>query len=353
MKILTFICILICPGIFFSQKLITVAERTVAIGANKTEELYFSFAAGDKIIFNCFEKDKKQVKEIEILEYPYNSKFSAFDTSIIENKTLHVSTATVYRFRFYNADTSDRKFAINIQRAPSSEETEAFNTNVIWHTEYDTAYYTVQEAYVNKQKYTVQEIIPLTALYIHGGSETISENKSRIIIPVHLPEHTIEWYYRVSFNMVEQTEKAGNLTNELTMLMQKTGGIEFGPLHLKQSPGEAHCDVYVMDSVSANRFQITGDNSYSSIARNRQVKSGVTKMYGGSSKPLYLGIHNPDPDNGVHILLECVAIVMKEEMNIKSVERMNMVSRAVPALDIENNMVGLINFFYFIALQPF
>jgi hypothetical protein len=341
MKTLTFIiCTLICPYILFSQKVITVAERIVAIEGNKTEELYFSFAAGDKIVFNCSEEDKKELKEIEILEYPYNSKFSVFDTSGIENKTLYVATTAVYRFRFYNEDRRARKFAINIQRVPASEETEAFNTNVVWHTEYDTAYYTVQEPYVNKQKYAAQEIIPMTALYVNGGNETVSETKSRIIFPIHLPDHTIEWYYRISFtlNMAEQIERAGNLTNELTILMQKTEGIKFGPLHLRQLPGEAYCNVYVMDSVNANRFRITGDYNYSSIARNKHVHSEITKMYGGSSEPLYIGIDNPDPDNGVHILLECVAIVVKEEKNIKSVETI---------------LVGLINFCYFITTNPF
>src|SRR5258705_8896211 len=87
----------------FPQTPIDVTDQTVKIGATKSEEIYFGFAGGDKIIFNFTESSGKELKEIEIMEYPDNSKFSDFKTSKIENKTLSVLKQSVYIFRFKNS----------------------------------------------------------------------------------------------------------------------------------------------------------------------------------------------------------------------------------------------------------
>lgn len=341
MKTLTFIiCTFLCPGILLSQKIIDVAQRTITLGANKTEELFFGFAAGDQIVFNLSEEDRKALKEIEVLEYPYNSKFLVFETAEIENKTLNIFTTAVYRFRFYNEAKTSRKCAIKIQRIPASEETEAFNTNIVWRTQYDTSYYTDQEKYVRKQEYMSQKVIPLTFALVNGNNALFSETKSRIVFPIQLPEHTVEWYYRVAFsnNIKGESENSIDLGEELTTLMEQTEGIKFGPSQLKQVSGEAYCDVYVMDSENAIRFQAMKDFKYSLMGSSRHIKSGITKVYGGSSVPLYLGINNVEPGNAANILLECVAIVLKEKEDIRTVEKMNVVSRVVPGLNLESNI---------------
>ena len=49
------------------------------------------------------EASGKELKEIEITEYPDNPKFSDFKTSKIENKTISVLKQSVYVFRFKNS----------------------------------------------------------------------------------------------------------------------------------------------------------------------------------------------------------------------------------------------------------
>ena len=71
----------------------------------KEEELMFGFAQGDKIVFSFQETGKKELKEVEILEYPRNSKFSDFKTTKSE-KTISVTKKGVYVFRFKNAALS-------------------------------------------------------------------------------------------------------------------------------------------------------------------------------------------------------------------------------------------------------
>jgi hypothetical protein len=253
---------------------------------------------------------------------------------------IQVATTAVYRFRFYNDTRSNRKCSIKIQRIPASEETKPFNTNVVWHTQYDTSYYTVQEKYLKKQEHVLQEIIPLTVSHIGDSNTLFQETNSRIIFPVQLPEHTIEWYYRVSFShhTIEEIENSLTLADELSVLMAQTGGIKFGPYHLTQAPGQAYCDVYVMDSANAVRFQSMEDYKYSSIGSSKHIKSGITKVYGNSPMPLYLGINNVDSGNRVNILIECVAIILKEEKDVRAVEKMNVASRTVPILNMNENI---------------
>lgn len=87
----------------FGQEPLDVTEQTIKIGGLKEEELYFGFAAGDKIVFSFQEADNKEMKEIEIVEYPNNSKFSDYKSKRIENKTINVTKTGVYVFRFKNS----------------------------------------------------------------------------------------------------------------------------------------------------------------------------------------------------------------------------------------------------------
>ena len=338
MKTLTLlICGLLCCNVLFSQKIVDVTERTITVGSMKTEEIYFGFAAGDQVVFTFFEAEKKDLKKIEIVGYPSNSKFAVFDTDSVENETINVPTTGVYQFRFYNDSDSARECKIKIQRIPASEETATFNTNVAWQNEYDTSYYTVQEQYV-KQEYVSQQIIPLTESYADSSSNTFPGGKSRLVFPVQLPENTVEWYYQVYAreDNQEKTTSSLNLAGELTTLIEQTGGLKFGLDLLTQLPGETYCDVYVMDQANATQFEAQNDYKYSLIGSSEHIKSAITKVHGGSSTPLYLGINNPNPENGVNIVLECVAIVLKEERGVRDVEKMDVSSKLVPVLKADD-----------------
>ena len=300
----------------------------------KTGELYFGFAAGDQIVFNFSEKNKKDLQEVEILEYPYNSKFAALETRKVENKKLYVATTGVYRFHFYNGAKTGRECNIKIQRVPAPEM-EGFNTNVVWHNQNDTSYYSVQEPLVKRQ-YVSHQIIPLTALYADSTASS-TDLKSPIVFPVQLPHNTVEWYYRVSVSRDKEHKNAVDLASKLNHLIAQTGGLNFGPGHLALQPGEGYCDVYIMNKESANHFETGGEYKYS-IGSSRHIQSAITKVYGGSSGPVYFGINNPNLGQDVTILLECVAIVLNEESAVKNVEKMVVASRMVPVLNMDSNI---------------
>lgn len=122
----------------FSQATIDVTDQTIKIRANKEEEILFGFAEGDKILFNFEELNKKDLKEVEILEYPSTSRFSGYKTGKILNKELLVRKQGVFVFRFKNSSLAGRVCRIHIQRIPASDKTIDFNPSVTWITKQDT-----------------------------------------------------------------------------------------------------------------------------------------------------------------------------------------------------------------------
>lgn len=135
-------CLVLTSLNVLSQDPVDVTDQKIKIGAFKEEEIYFGFAAGDKIIFNFQEIEKKELKEIEIIEYPSNSKFSDFKTKQVSNKMFTVNNNAVYIFRFKNSAIGARVCRIQIQRIPANESTKNFNSNVTWVTKQDTVWNT-------------------------------------------------------------------------------------------------------------------------------------------------------------------------------------------------------------------
>jgi hypothetical protein len=319
------------------QQPIDVSEQTIKIGKMKTEEIYFGFADGDKIIFNFLEKDGKELKELEIIEWPGQSRFADFKTSKIENKTINITNTGIYKFRFQNGSLTNRICSIKIQRIPSSEATRNFNTTVYWGMKHDTSYYVEQERYLVKQELVPKIIIPTTDSYVNSGSNaTFKGGKSRITFPVQIPSNTIEWYYQFSaFRDKEQvikTKSAFNLAGQLSRLIDQTGGIKFGIDLLTQPPGADYCDVYLMDFNNSLQFEAKYQYQYYPIGSRENIKSGIVKMQGNAGGNFVIGIKNPDSGIGINVLLQCVAIVLEEEWGTREVKKFTVVSKEIPYL---------------------
>jgi GH24 family phage-related lysozyme (muramidase) len=190
----------------FGQEPIDVTDQTIRISGLKEEEIYFGFAEGDKIIFNFKEADNKELKEIEIVEYPSNSKFSDYKTKIIENKTITVTKQGVYIFRFKNSAISGRICKIKIQRIPGSEATKNFNSTVTWETRQETTYNTYTKdvivgydtTYVQKSKKELVKTELSEDMILDKNERVNSINnldyKNYKTIQVTLPQNEISTY---------------------------------------------------------------------------------------------------------------------------------------------------------------
>jgi len=121
--------------------IINVTEHTLKVAAMSEEMFYYGFAEGDQIIFNFQEMDNKELKELEILEYPSNSKFMEYKTKKIENKTITVLRTGVYAFRLSNSAILGRVCKIKIDRIPATTTTRLFNSAVKWVEKPDTTWH--------------------------------------------------------------------------------------------------------------------------------------------------------------------------------------------------------------------
>lgn len=133
-------CILINTMSSSGQQPVEVTDQKIKISAKSSEELLFAFAAGDQVVFNFTETSNKELKELEILEYPDISRFAEFKIKKVSEKRLLINRNTVLLFRFKNSSFAGRICHINIQRIPASSQTQHFNPAVVWKMRYDTTW---------------------------------------------------------------------------------------------------------------------------------------------------------------------------------------------------------------------
>lgn len=186
----------------FSQDIVDVTDQTIKIGGLKEEQLLFGFAEGDRIIFNFKEIDGKELKELEILEYPASSKYSDYKTSKVENKTITVGKKSVYIFRFKNSSLAGRVCKIQVQRIPASQATKSFNSTVTWAKQQDTTWNTLTKdvvvgydtVYSQKTKRELvkteqsEELIMTKMQRVHS---TTNENGNKTWVYFSLPQNQL------------------------------------------------------------------------------------------------------------------------------------------------------------------
>lgn len=197
MKILhTLLFILTAQALSFSQNPIDVYESTLKIKGNSEESYMCGLAEGDQLIFNFQEINGKELKELEILEYPNNSKFQDYKSSKIENKTINIAKTGIYKFRFMNAALTGRICKFKIQRIPANEQTKYFNTSVYYNKKSDTT------------------VVNLTD-QVSKVHSTTNANGNRTFVNFTLPENTAVWSYYIGVEQNGQ-ESFNKATESLT-----------------------------------------------------------------------------------------------------------------------------------------
>jgi hypothetical protein len=117
-----------------------VCDLSITLNGKEPQELFYAFAAGDKIIFNCNEANGALLAAVEVSELPDNLKFKEQNTAQVKDKRLEVVQKAVYRFRFSSDVKKDRTVKVKIQRIPASDKTKSFVTAVRWVERFDTIY---------------------------------------------------------------------------------------------------------------------------------------------------------------------------------------------------------------------
>jgi hypothetical protein len=309
-----------------AQVTVDIAESTLKIKALGGEEFfYFGFAEGDKLIFNFQEVNGKELKEVEIVEMPTNSKFLDYKVTSIENKVLNIPRTGIYKFRFSNSALTGRICKIKIQRIPASSDTRNFNTNVYWRTVYDTSFSILQEKYLIRTDTTISNITDQVAK-VHSQTNA---NGNKTTFNFTLPINTISWSYYVGVDQAGQKafESASKeLFSKSAPIIAKMPG--YGPMaalalgsvsYLYSLQSGEDIDYFIVDGNNVNSF-LSGQQFY-------YIKKGkVINDYSRMTNPLCGSFHfclsNDNAISGVSVSVKITAILVTEEWGEKPVKKM-------------------------------
>ena len=180
----------------YGQKPVMVVENTFKVGPFKEEVFHYGFAAGDKLVFNFEEVNKKEMKEVEIMELPSSSKFMDYKTKKIENKTIEIINTGIYKFRFSNSTVFPRVCKFSVQRIPANGSTQNFNTTVYTHIVNDTIFATDEENYIDRSDTVITNFQDRVVKILAPSATTTNKANFNFI----LPENTFAWSYFIFTN---------------------------------------------------------------------------------------------------------------------------------------------------------
>lgn len=262
----------------------------------------YAFDKGDKIAINLEMANRKGTNELSVFTYPdYNKVYSKDGFQNLENVEITVNERSIYVFQLTSNHTFDRQATFSIGRIPGLESKQDFNTEVTYRETYEViSIHSPQKFFVNS-----------------GTNAAIKGGKSRVLLPVKLPNNTVKWYYEFSASrdeaFVDQVQKSFNLFGELVKLIDESGTLTFGVNQLTQPPGANYADIYVLDHENSSQFIAKNHYNYYSEGSRENYKSGIVELTGSIFGITYLGLKNPDSWYGVHLTLEVAAIVKRED----------------------------------------
>lgn len=327
-----------CSFYFVGSTPVEVAESTLKIGGLEEQIFYYGFAEGDQIVFSFEEVNGKELKEVEITEYPSNSKFMDYKTKKIENKTITVTRTGIYKFRFSNSAIVGRVCKFKIQRIPGSETNQNFNTAVYWRTLYDTTYTPVQEKYLIKTDTTITMLTEQVAKV--SSQNAINGNSNKAVVDVTLPTGTISWSYYIGTG--SEGKKAYDDAKSKCLKASASAALKipgWGPMaalalygtdYFNKVQGEDNVKYwFITDWDNVQLFE-SGLTFYQ--YKQGDVVNDASQMKSPLSGKLYLGLLNDNVMDPIDVTVKITAISVTQQWGVRTVQKMSVSSREEPYL---------------------
>jgi uncharacterized membrane protein len=166
-----------------------------------------------------------------------------------------------------------------------------------------------------KAEYEVLKL-PIQNIYLNSTSnEYWKGGNTKSIIPIELPEGTVEWYYEYtssrSKELVQANVQKFSVATQLTSLIDKTGLLNATANMFTSPPGNDVCDVYLFENEYYNQFLKGESFNHYPIGTRQNFKSGIVQIRNLSLKIPRIGIKNNDMTFGINVSIQIVAIVSK------------------------------------------
>jgi hypothetical protein len=175
----------------------------------------YAFAEGDEIDLYAQELSGKQLKSVELVQWPNNFIFREYETDSSITRKIRIPQTGVYQLRFKEKGLSKKVLRFTLHRIPANTEYARMDTRVGWDIEQNPAFKIEHRSIPVGKK---QELLPL------GGQVTVGSSKFYTQKPVNayqfsLPENTIRWAYRISVGQ-SATEARRQDADKLKSLLQ-------------------------------------------------------------------------------------------------------------------------------------
>jgi hypothetical protein len=315
---------------------VIVTESTLKIPALSEEVFYHAFAEGDRMIFSFQEVNGKELKEVEITEWPSSSKFMDYKTKSIPEKMLEVASQAVYKFRFSNTSLAGRVCKIVIKRIPANPAREKFNTTVYWHTVYDTLRTPVTENYLEKSDTVIQHIVDNVSKV--SSQNAINGKPNRTVMDFYLPENTIAWSYYIGTGN-EGREAFEKSKDDFVGVAAKTISTipQYGPmaalalyginLFSKIQGGDNVTYYFITDAENAQQFM-----SGLSFLQYKQgdVINDASQMKAPLTGKLFLGLVNDNVMQPIEVIIKVTAVQVTQKWGKRTVDQITLTPRQEP-----------------------
>ena len=310
---LALLSILTSAGSLIAQSAIIVTETNFKLPILGEELFYFGFAEGDRIVFSFEELNGKDLKEVEIIEFPSTSRYKEFKTKAIQNKTLTVPRTGIYQFRFANTVVLQKTCKLKIERIAASEASKNFNSTVYWRTVYDTTYRNLHQSSATDQYTTASLLLP-TAYYLQANN---AGGESQVIAPISLPDFSAEWYYKYTVtknkDQAETLKSTLDLKGTLTKLITEKGDLSFSADSMLAPAGADTCRIYLLDESNQQMFESKSPFRHFREGTREKGTSGVVKIKTANFPNAFLGIKNPNAQADIYVVIEAVAIISPDD----------------------------------------
>jgi hypothetical protein len=170
-----------------------------------------------------------------------------------------------------------------------------------------------REAVLTREVVPMREVVPIREVVqleqqefrLNSKARSLVGGNDKMVRPINLPNHTIEWYYSVVATRDKKIEPVN--------LWVQLGPSKVGFENIKIPSGGAYCDVYLMDNANKQKFEKGEDFEYITSGSCMNFKEGKFIIKYNGSNNYYLGFRNPRELHYIDISLEVVALVEKRK----------------------------------------
>jgi hypothetical protein len=339
MKFGVFILLLILSvPIQAAQEAIELADNTFKMKGHGEILFYYGLSQGDQLVFTFEEINGDEISQIEISEYPSNTKFMTCKAKKIEPKLINVTRTAVYFFKLKNSGFFGRVCKLKVHRIPATAATVKFNSSVYWRTVQDTIFSKTAERYLIKSDTSIQTLLDKTIKI--ATSIPLRPHLDKELIEFSLPSGTASWSYYIGVGSEGQRvfskTKSGFFNSAASVATQIPGYGSMAALalyginafQLIQGEDNVKCAL-ITDSKNAQLFMAGQPYQY---FQQSNVLSEASQMKSPLSGKVYFGLQNDNLVEPIAVKLNVTAVVIRQKWGVIPAQVSSVTSRREPYL---------------------